>query len=208
MSDAYEVITWRGYRFDKMTVAAIQDVEDRLGFALHVEQGSYNAGGVSASAGTHDGGGAVDVAPTAHPATVVKAMRSVGFAAWHRLPSQGPWGEHIHAVLIGNAKLSPAAARQVDAYERGDNGLASNLHDPSWRPSPIKPYVYREDWLSMATKDEVKAAFKEALTEFFRDNDGGLPDIGRARIKRGDGTVTTLGNMAQEVHNLASRKSG
>lgn len=162
--DRYERITWRGFTFDRYTVAAIEAAEDLLGFKLTIAQGSYNTT-VSASAGTHDGGGAVDVMPTDRPARVVRALRTVGFAAWHRLPSQGPWGEHIHAVQIGNARLAPVAARQVTAYRNGRDGLADNAPDPTWRPNPIPTFNYQEDWLEMASKDDVKAAVVEALNE-------------------------------------------
>lgn len=137
----YEVITWRGFKFDRLTIAAIERVEALLGYKLVINQGSYNKT-VSASGGTHDGGGAADFAPGTNPDRVVRMLRTVGFAAWLRLPSDGPWGEHIHAVLNGNAKLSPAALRQVAAYKAGRNGLANNAVDPTWRPNPIP--VYRE----------------------------------------------------------------
>jgi hypothetical protein len=142
---AYDRVNFRGYTLDQMTRQAIIDVEHKLGVTLTLFQGSYNAGKVSASAGTHDGGGAVDVkasAPGKSADQIVRAMRSVGFAAWHRLPSQGPWGEHIHAILIGNGRLSSSAENQVRAYRNGRDGLAANRPDPTWRPSPILPYVY------------------------------------------------------------------
>src|SRR5689334_19076486 len=91
-----------GVVLNQRTLNMLECAENRLGYKLHVVQGSYNAGGVSASAGTHDGGGALDVSPTDHPGKVVLALREVGFAAWHRVPSQGPWAEHIHAIAIGD----------------------------------------------------------------------------------------------------------
>jgi len=163
MTDAYEVVTWRGKWFDRMTVQAIEAAEKGYGGKFAILQGSYNGGTgkVSASAGTHDGGGAVDVAPTKNPAAVVRALRSVGFAAWHRLPSEGPWVEHVHAILIGNARVSASAARQVAAYRVGRNGLVSNKVDPTWRPNPIKPYVYRPPHVSRST--QVRRMFVEVL---------------------------------------------
>ena len=144
MTTAYDRVTWRGFTFDKMTVQAVEAAEKAYGAQFTILQGCYDHGAVTASAGTHDGGGAVDVAATSDPAKVVRALRTVGFAAWHRLPSQGPWGEHVHAVLIGNARLSPAAAQQVTAYKNERNGLANNLTDTTWRPAPIRPYIYKE----------------------------------------------------------------
>src|SRR5690606_23408984 len=36
---------------------------------------------------------------------------------------------HVHAIDYGNPELSPAARRQVTAWEQGRNGLASNGPD-------------------------------------------------------------------------------
>lgn len=151
MSDAYEVITWRGHRFDRMTVQAIEAAEKLAGYKFVVTQGSYNGGKVAQSGGTHDGGGAVDFDNAPLPSHQVRCLRRVGFAAWVRTPDQGDWGTHVHAVLIGNAKLSPSAARQVEAYKNHRDGLRSNAPDPTWHPDPIKPYVYQED--DMAAED-------------------------------------------------------
>lgn len=138
---AYERTTYRGVTLDQMTKAAIVEAERRLGRPLVLIQGSYHSG-VSASAGTHDGGGTVDIAPTEHK-RVVRTLRELGFAAWHRPAIKGLWGEHIHAVLYGNAKLSPAAFRQVDAYRRGRDGLAGDGPDAAaWRPFPIPAFIY------------------------------------------------------------------
>ena len=126
---------------NQRTADMLRRAEDRLGYSLYVVQGSYNAGGVAASAGTHDGGGAIDVSPTSNPNEVVRALREVGFAAWHRLPSQGPWNEHIHAIAIGDAELSSGARTQVSEYYAGQNGLANHAPDdgPRIKPIPVWP---------------------------------------------------------------------
>jgi peptidoglycan hydrolase-like protein with peptidoglycan-binding domain len=103
------------------------------GCVLGLSQGSYNAGGVAASAGTHDGGGAVDVSVQEicgkNPDRVVRALRTVGFAAWHRFPSQGFDSEHIHAIAVSDPDLSGGARDQVADYYNGKNGLASHAAD-------------------------------------------------------------------------------
>lgn len=53
-----------------------------------------------------------------------------------------------------------------------------------------------EDWLDMATKEEVREVVREELRALFRDKDGGLPDIGNVRIISPDGTrVSTLAHL-------------
>lgn len=164
MSDPCEVITWRGHKFDRLTVAAIEEAEHLYGRTLVISQGSYNTGGVGASAGTHDGGGAVDFNLPSMPTRLVRILRMVGFAAWQRDPSQGPWGAHIHAVLIGNKKLAPVAARQVEAYREGRDGLASGRVDPTWHPTPIPTFVYPEDRMALILTDLRATADKHKVS--------------------------------------------
>lgn len=102
----------------------------------HITQGSYNRG-VSASFGTHDGGGAVDLSVMRKGTytvlwddvePLIRALRAAGFAAWLR-----QYGElypdspiHIHAIAIGDEELSPAARDQLDGpfgYFRGYTGV-------------------------------------------------------------------------------------
>ena len=101
-----------------------------------ITQGSYT-NGVSASFGTHMGGGAVDLS-VLQPGTytvlwediepLIHALRVAGFAAWLR-----EYGElypdspiHIHAIAIGDRELSAAAQEQLTGlagYFRGYSGL-------------------------------------------------------------------------------------
>lgn len=126
-----------GKTLNVRTARMLKCAENRLGYGLYVIQGSYNAGGVSASAGTHDGGGAIDVAATSNPSEVVRALREVGFAAWYRSPSQGPWNAHIHAIAIKDPDLSSGAKSQVQQYYEGKNGLANRGKDDGPRLNPI-----------------------------------------------------------------------
>lgn len=140
--DRYERITFRGRLLDRYTAAALLVAEHRLGRTLRITQGSYNAGNVAASAGTHDGGGAVDLGADGDYDETVRVLRALGFAAWYRSASDGPWPAHIHAVQIGNKALAPGAAKQVEAYLAGRNGLANNLPDTTPRPKRIRPFPY------------------------------------------------------------------
>ena len=127
--DPYARTTHDGKVVDEITHQALLAAEKILGYELTIVQGSYRAGtGTDASAGTHDGGGAVDLLSWDWE-NKVRALRTVGFAAWHRPAIKGLWREHIHAVLIGNAKLSPSAARQVESYKRHRDGLKGDGPD-------------------------------------------------------------------------------
>ena len=128
MPKPYDLTTYAGKRVDWLTRVALEAVAQRLGYDLTIVQGSYNAGGVAASAGTHDGGGAVDLAPYDHARKVLE-LRRAGFAAWYRPAIPGLWGAHVHAVLIGNKRLSAGARAQVAEYLAGYDGLAGDGRD-------------------------------------------------------------------------------
>ncbi|MGN6610418.1 MAG: peptidoglycan-binding domain-containing protein [Angustibacter sp.] len=122
-----------GYVVDARTDAMLKEAEATLGRRLRLDQGSYNPGGDPTSAGTHDGGGVVDINVDGMTSTrrraVAKALRQVGFAAWVRSPSQGDWPWHIHAVAISDTDLSSPAQHQVGDYYLGLNGLANRAAD-------------------------------------------------------------------------------
>jgi hypothetical protein len=139
---AYEKQQVQGHTLNNRTVAMLTDVESRLGYDLTVLQGSYNAGGVSQSAGTHDGGGAVDLAPYDWK-NKVAALRRVGFAAWHREAIPGTWGEHIHAIAYGDRDLSPAAAAQIADYQNHLDGLAGNNYDTQTPHPKLSDFDYQ-----------------------------------------------------------------
>ncbi|GLW30058.1 peptidoglycan-binding domain-containing protein [Actinoplanes regularis] len=122
-----------GYVVNARTQAMLAEAQRLLGYQLVLEQGSYNPGGDPTSAGTHDGGGVVDISVTGMNATkrtaVARALRRVGFAAWVRDPSQGDWPWHIHAAAINDTDLSSQAQHQIGDYYLGLNGLAGRGPD-------------------------------------------------------------------------------
>lgn len=115
-----------------------------LTFRRAIMQGGYNPGGVAASFGTHDGGGALDISVRDPMNGVVmsddiplmiQALRTAGFAAWLRDTNELYAGSpiHIHAIAIGDAELSEAARGQIDGtfgYLRGYNGLPQDSGIP------------------------------------------------------------------------------
>jgi len=136
---------------DWKTRAALEEAERRLGYRLTIVQGSYNAGGVRQSGGTHDGGGVVDLLAWDWQQKV-RVLRKVGFAAWYRPTISGLWGAHIHAVLIDHGQLSSSAAAQVASYRAGRDGLKGNRADTFWRPNPIPVFAYKPNKPSKPTK--------------------------------------------------------
>ena len=122
-----------GYTINTRTQAMLTEAERLLGRKLVLSQGSYNPGGDPTSAGTHDGGGVVDInvdgMTAATRTAVAKALRQVGFAAWVRNPTQGDWPWHIHAAAISDTDLSTQAQNQTGDYYLGFNGLANHGAD-------------------------------------------------------------------------------
>jgi hypothetical protein len=114
-------------------------------FRRTLMQGSYNAGAVTASFGTHDGGGAVDLSVRDAVSRVIlereiepmlRALRTAGFAAWLRAADELYPGSaiHIHAIAVGDVELSEAARAQIDGefgYFNGYNGLPPGWGGPA-----------------------------------------------------------------------------
>lgn len=125
--------TYTGLVVNERTRRMLAAADAALPFALVLSQGSYNPGGDPTSAGTHDGGGVVDLSVTRLTSTqrwqAVQALRTVGFAAWLRTPDQGDWPAHIHAVAVGDTDVSAVARNQVADYHVGRNGLANHGGD-------------------------------------------------------------------------------
>jgi peptidoglycan hydrolase-like protein with peptidoglycan-binding domain len=124
--------TYGGEQVNARTRSMLVAADAMLSWGLVLDQGSYSTSDPT-SAGTHDGGGAVDVSATGLTTTqrweTVRALRTVGFAAWLRTPSQGSWPYHIHAVAVGDPDLSPPAADQIHDHYFGRNGLANHAAD-------------------------------------------------------------------------------
>ena len=125
-------IAYRGVTTNTRTKAMLLAAEGIAGITVSLTQGGYNPGGVDASAGTHDGGGALDISVSGMSSTtrtnLIKALRQVGFAAWYRTPAQG-FAYHVHAMAISDPDLSSGAQHQTGDYYLGMNGLAGRGAD-------------------------------------------------------------------------------
>lgn len=117
------------------------------GFTPTVVQGSYMArlgGGAAASAGVHDGAGALDFRTwdlTEDQRTfLIREARRRGGAAWQRDQARGGMDPHVHVVLGWDAgELDPGLAWQWSDYIGGGNGLSGRSHGPDYhyRPDPL-----------------------------------------------------------------------
>lgn len=123
--------TYGGKRVNTRTADMLRAADAMLSWSITLTQGSYSPGNPD-SAGTHDGGGVVDISVSGLSTTqrwqFVKALRTVGFAAWLRTPSDG-FPYHIHANAISDPDMSRVARDQVNDYYFGRNGLANNAAD-------------------------------------------------------------------------------
>lgn len=142
--DDYARVWVNGVQLNARTLAMLDHAQALYSAAggiidlrLALTQGSYNAGGLAASFGTHDGGGAIDLSVrsradfsvlTGEIDPLIRALRVAGFAAWLRdtgdLYPDSPI--HIHAIAVGDRELSEAAGAQITGrfgYLRGYDGL-------------------------------------------------------------------------------------
>jgi hypothetical protein len=171
-----ERVEWRGKTFDKRTAEMLAEMARESG-PIYIEpwQGCYS-GGVSASAGTHNGGGAVDIAAVnltpAQRHEVVRIGRMVGFAMWLRTPAQSNWPFHIHGIAVqpggkdDRGVLSASAHAQVIDYFNNINGLAGRGRDDGPRDhvgTTWESYNKQRDWLSMASQEDVRRIVDEAI---------------------------------------------
>ncbi|QES45273.1 hypothetical protein DEJ49_33585 [Streptomyces venezuelae] len=120
-----EKVTYGGVVVNKRTAAMLKNASKLARTAFTMFQGSYS-NSVGQSAGTHAGGGAVDLGPAKD--SIVGAMRASGFAAWRRTPAEG-FSPHIHGIAVGDPTVSPQAAQQVKDFQAGLNGLANKGPD-------------------------------------------------------------------------------
>lgn len=132
----YSRTTYGGVTVNQRTKDMLNAAAALYGSSIPMTQGSYNKGGVSASAGTHDGGGVVDVGST--DTRLLVCLKKVGFVAWIRTPSEG-FAYHTHACAIGDKEMAPVAKDQITSFFNGRNGLVSNARDshpdryyPAW----------------------------------------------------------------------------
>jgi len=146
--DDYTRVHINDYILNTRTYAMLQQAALLYGGEIDVAggaiiQGSYSINHLD-SLDSHLGGGAVDVSVTRPNSDyvlyteiepLIRALRTVGFAAWLRENDEmgSGLGMHIHAIAIGDIDLSPAAQEQLTGpagYLRGNDGLPVTSGEP------------------------------------------------------------------------------
>jgi hypothetical protein len=177
-SEAYDKLDFspdssgRQCLINRRTTVMLDIANQNLGFDLVVIQGSYMLPDEVAdqSDHTHDGGGVIDLRTRDIPshigtARAVRALREVGFAAFHRLDP--PFNEdHIHAVAIGDVQMDPTAKDQVEEYFQGLNGLGVTDTGPKVHPIPI--FDYDRQGLDMQLTDKIPGTDDKTVGDALR----------------------------------------
>jgi hypothetical protein len=164
---AFQYISWRGATVDRKTVELLKIAERRLDYEVDVIKGHSVSTTTGVSSTTHNKGGVCDIKPFDHERKV-KVLRDLGCAAWFRDAIPGLWEEHIHFVVIRHGNLDPAAARQVESYLRGRDGLKGDNIDPNKYHPAFSDFSYEA-----ALKDnELRARIKKDQLDIARARAG------------------------------------
>jgi hypothetical protein len=174
--------------------------EQHIPVPLQFWQGSWS--GSPSSAGTHAGGGALDIKITGLTAKQVQALvkicRLAGGMAYLRDRQHGNFDTpHIHVGTIGCKHASAQMRTQWSQYKAGRDALA--LNGPDY--GPRVPYITAakafkkltksggvpadsEDWLEMATQKEVQAAMVAALKQVLTGDIYPSPSLNPDSVKK------------------------
>lgn len=130
--------------------------------------GSYQTSTV-ASAGTHAGGGAIDidlrnVAAGSRKWVADKGRVSGLSVAWHRNYRAGLWTWHCHAIDPSCPSLSRAAAGQVVEFRNGGDGLVGTTPDGNTRANAGQLGTMFVNRFNAAVNDVVAAVNHVAAT--------------------------------------------
>jgi hypothetical protein len=214
--DAYSRVVYRGVTLNKRTVAMLIRAQRIFGRPFNsLPQGSYHSG-TSQSAGTHDGGGAVDVSDSDLDG-VQRATRVVGFADWHRTLLPGVWNPHCHGIALADKEMSSEAAAQIPDYRNYKDGLASHNADNTWHPFPKgatpEPIFDYEQWIKeqdMQPSDDAYPADDKNNTtwgDLWHRLDH-LDEFRTGVAGRFDNTNANLNEAKDEIKKLAAEIDG
>jgi TP901 family phage tail tape measure protein len=114
-------VRWHGGTFTERYANTLKAAQKADGKYLPVIQGGFRPR-TSFSGSSHAG----DAIDTQWNSSRLSAMNRKGSYAWHRTPSQGPWGHHIHAIpKKGMGYPGGSGIWQQGDAARGGNGLAT-----------------------------------------------------------------------------------
>lgn len=141
----YDRVTFRGKQMNARDAAIHTQAERRFGATVQITQGSFS-GGVAASGGTHDGGGARDTSTYGmserQKTKWVRANKDTGVCIWLRRAVSGLWPEHCHGIDRGCKNADPVAIDQIGAFDRKEDGLIGDGMDFTYRPVPKVEFDY------------------------------------------------------------------
>lgn len=196
--DVIRYVLWRGVRVNPECVPSLDKLAEITGPDIRVTptQGGFNRGGVVASAGTHDGGAAMDLSvngmTSAQITTTVRLARECGWAAWYRPYLKNVWPRHIHMIRVGDLTASIGAKAQVTDYRNGRNGLAGHGKDtgPSVRGANGEKFpTWAQSKWNPANKPKTLADY---ITEL-----GQVKDVSAAAINKARGSGNASRHVAQ-----------
>jgi hypothetical protein len=181
--DPAEVITTTlngvTFKAGRRTAAHLAWTDDQLrkrGCWLRVIQPCFNSS-VSASAGTHDGDGCLDVdVENENWLTSQDLLRQAGWAAWYRPNTPGLWTAHIHMVSLGcPGPVGVFVPGQVEDYYAHRSGLKGHVADNSWHPADIDSTVFDYPAWTKETdmnEDQIRAIVREEIANYKVDVGG------------------------------------
>ena len=207
---------------NRRTKVMLDIANERLGFDLVVIQGSYMPPGVGAedSGPTHAGGGVVDIRthdipPDIGTTKAVRALREVGFAAFHR--THPPFDEdHIHAVAIGDVQMDSSAQSQVDEYRLdGLDGLGAPDTGP--KVDPLVIFDFDTQGQDMQLTDKIPGTGDQTVGDALRAALRVQRDLerlstvekrrGQQRAARNRKLADKIGNVREKIDNLPDGNS-
>ncbi len=230
--DDYSRVHINDSTLNTRTYAMLQQAARLYGGEIDVAGNAIILGSYSDNdQGSHGGGGAVDISVNRPNSSyilyteiepLIRALRTVGFAAWLRQQDETGLGTgfHIHAIAIGDGELSPAAQEQITGpagYLRGNDGLPISSSDPG-RDSHGGPLICR--WMLDASYADLRtptpvptagSAWQERLRQSALEYQADYPEDAE-RIARSlqflDGQNESAGNVCGPLSAAILRDAG
>ena len=132
----------------------------------------------------------------------MRALREVGFAAFHRL--HPPFDEdHIHAVAIGDVQMDPSAKTQVDQYFVGLNGLGDDDTGPKFGPVPI--FDYDQQGPDMQLTDKIPGTGDKTVGDALRAAlkvEGEVERLSKVEQRRGQQRAARHRKLADRLNKV------